>query len=142
MGAASSVDMLLPPHIHISFPVKGNNYGNLIRNIKVRLETIGFIVTITDSTLERETMYDILDKAHAIIMCSCETSVSCITQILEYNYLYDKHKKMYNVIIDPYDHIFTDSIKGFFKNDYISVKNIDDIGAIIDEINKNHTIPV
>jgi hypothetical protein len=140
MGASSSVDMLTPPHIHISVPVRRESYIDIIENIKCRLENIGFIVTLTDNSVSRNVLYDTLRSSHAVIMCNCTNTTSCITQAMEYSYLVDNHKKTYQVIIDPYNNTFLDSIQRILGDDAISVTNIEDISCVIKEINNNHVV--
>ena len=57
---------------------------------------------------------------------------------MEYSYLMDNHKKTYQVIIDPYNNTFFDSIQRILGDDAISVTNIEDISCVIKEINNNH----
>jgi hypothetical protein len=140
MGASSSVDMLTPPHIHISVPVRRESYIDIIENIQQRLENIGFIVTLTDDSVSKSVLYDTLRSSHAVIMCNCTNTTSCITQAMEYSYLVDNHKKTYQVIIDPYNNTFLDSIQRILGDDAISVTNIEDISCVIKEINNNHVV--
>jgi hypothetical protein len=138
MGASSSVNMLTPPHIHISVPINRESYKHIIENIQRRLEKIGFIVTLTDNSVSKNVLYDTLRSSHAVIMCNCTNTTSCITQAMEYSYLVDNQKKAYQVIVDPYNHAFLDSIQRILGDDAIPVTNIEDISCVINEINNNH----
>ena len=140
MGASSSVDMLIPPHIHISVPVNRESYKNIIVNIQKRLQDIGFIVTLTDDSIDTQAIYTTLRNAHAVIMCNCTNTTSCSTQAIEYSYLVDNYKKTYQVIIDPYNHTFLENIQRILGDEAISVANIDDISYVVKQISENHVV--
>lgn len=142
MGAGSSVDILPPPHIHISLPKRHENVKEFVESMVNRLKEIGFIVTQTDPSLTTEQTCNVIRNAHGVIMCISEASSSCVVQAIEYSYIMDNYKKHYNVILDPYeDSRFTNYIQGFLQNSGIKVSSVDDVSLVIKEINSNHTIP-
>lgn len=142
MGAGSSVDILPPPHIHISLPNRHENVKDFVAAMVARLKEIGFTVTQTDPSLTTEQTCKVIRNAHGVIMCISQASSSCVVQAVEYSYIMDNYKKHYNVILDPYeDSRFTNYIQGFLQNSGIEISSVDDVSRVINEINKNHVIP-
>jgi hypothetical protein len=137
MGAGSSVDKI-SPRIHISVPRNRDSYKHIIDNIQDQLKEIGIIVTCTDTSEEQNSIYRNIRNAHAVIMCYCSNSTSCVAQAMEYSYLVDNFKKTYHVIIDPHNHTFLIDLHNRLGHDAIAVTSPHDVGAVIKEINNNH----
>ena len=141
MGASSSILAQNGSefHIHISLSTKYSDDNHIIQDVVSKLRQIGFRVTTTHSISSTSTkeICETLRASDVVIYCSTQNYGSCGSQAIEYSYLSENEKIVYNVIIDDYEnHLFADRMQRLFEGDGWELSSVDDISAIVKDINQ------
>lgn len=133
MGASSSIVGNF--HIHISLSTKFNDNDNMVKLIIEKLESQNIKITKTDPNQNTQEICNTIKKCNLVIYCNTQAYGTCSTQAIEYSYLMENEKKLYDLIIDPYNGNFTQYIQGFLQGDGWEMSSVDDIPRIIRSIN-------
>ena len=141
MGASSSVLVQNGSvfHIHISLSTKHLDNNHIIQDVVAKLRQIGFQVTTTDSISSTSTkeICETLRASDVVIYCSTQAYGSCVSQAIEYSYLSENDKIVYNVFMDDYENrTFADHMQRLFEGDCWELSSVDDISAIVKDINQ------
>ena len=133
MGASSSV--INQYHIHISFSTKFIDDNNILSEIISSLRQRGYKITTTDLSYSASEICNIIRNSDILIYCVCQTYSVCAAQAIEYSYLSENPKKIYNIIIDKYkDETYLKHIKELFDKNTTVISSKDDIHNVIREI--------
>ena len=133
MGASSSIVGNF--HIHISLSTKFSDSDNMVKSIIEKLESQNIKITITDPNQSTQEICNTIKKCNLVIYCNTQAYGTCSTQAIEYSYLLENEKKLYELIIDPYNGNFTQYIQGFLQGEGWEMSSVDDIPRIIRSIN-------
>jgi hypothetical protein len=133
MGATTSINSNF--HIHISLSSKFIDKDNMVGTIIEKLESQNIKITKTDPNQNTQEICSTIKRCNLVIYCSTQAYGTCATQAIEYSYLMENEKKLYELIIDPYKGNFTQYIQGFLQGDGWEMSSVDDIPRIIRSIN-------
>jgi hypothetical protein len=133
MGATNSINSNF--HIHISLSSNFIDKDSILSTIIEKLESKNIKITKTDSTQTTEDICNTIKRCNLVIYCSMLSHGTCVTQAIEYSYLMENEKKLYEVFIDPYKRNFTQYIQGFLQDEGWEMSSVDDIPQIIRSIN-------
>ena len=134
MGASSSI--LDHYHIHISVSSKYEDDTHIVSGIAEKLREIGITVSVTDPSKSAKETCNTIKESNLVIYCMTQSYAACATQAIEYSYLAENNKPVYNVIVDRYDNrLFADHMQYLLNGKGLEASTIKDIPSIIHKIN-------
>lgn len=134
MGAISSIDMVLPPHVHLCIPEQNiTTEDNRIELLEDKLKEHNLFITKTQTTHSANEMQDVINKSSMMIIFLTPETHHSYFQAREIDYAKQEYRKIFYILLDvkfvPQNK--THWINAFIENDdwiqYDKHTNIDTI---------------